>query len=153
VNTGVESALAVRVASGEISVSLLDIADVAAACGRPLEFVAATYFALGTRLNYSWISERAAALPTPTHWDTMARAAALGEVARLKRALTTGVLAQATQATETADAQALVDAWCGQHEAALERYGHLLAELRASSGVSLSVLLVIVRAMAALERG
>ncbi|RAR65882.1 glutamate dehydrogenase (NAD) [Paraburkholderia unamae] len=149
VNSGVESALAVRVASGEISVSLLDIADVAAARDLPLERVAAVYFALGTRLNYGWISERAAALPTPTHWDTMARAAALAEVARLKRALTTSVLAQDG---DTADAQALVDTWCGQHEAALERYGQLLTELRASSGASLSVLLVIVRAMAALER-
>ena len=152
VNAGVESTLALRVASGGISVALLDIAEVAAACGRPLEFVTATYFALGTRLNYGWISERAAALPTPTHWDTMARAAALAEVARLKRALTTSVLAQATQATDSADAQTLVDTWCGQHEAALERYGQLLAELRASSGVSLAVLLVIVRAMAVLER-
>ncbi|WP_027796035.1 NAD-glutamate dehydrogenase [Paraburkholderia acidipaludis] len=152
VNAGVESTLALRVAGGEISVALLDIAEVAAACGRPLELVAATYFALGTRLNYGWISERAAALPTPSHWDTMARAAALAEVARLKRVLTTSVLAQAAEVADTADAQALVDAWCGQHEAALERYGQLLAELRASSGVSLSVLLVIVRAMAALER-
>ncbi|MDR3098473.1 MAG: NAD-glutamate dehydrogenase [Paraburkholderia sp.] len=149
VNAGVESALAVRVASGEISIALLDIADVAAACDRPLEHVAAAYFALDMRLNYGWISERAAALPTPTHWDTMARAAALAEVARLKRALTTNAL---SHAPDTADAQALVDAWCEQHEAALERYGRLLAELHATSGVSLSVLLVIVRAMAALER-
>ncbi|MEX3928524.1 NAD-glutamate dehydrogenase [Paraburkholderia sp. BR10936] len=149
VKAGVENALALRVASGDISVALLDIADVAAACDRPLERVAAAYFALGTRLNYSWIGERAATLPTPTHWDTMARAAALAEVAHLKRALTTSVLAQGS---ETADAQTLVDAWCAQHEAALERYGQLLTELRASSGVSLSVLLVIVRAMAALER-
>ncbi|MFX1766817.1 NAD-glutamate dehydrogenase [Paraburkholderia sp. A1RI-2L] len=149
VNAGVESALAVRVASGEISIALLDIADVAAACDRPLEHVAAAYFALDMRLNYGWIGERAAALPTPTHWDTMARAAALAEVARLKRALTTNALAAAP---DSADAQALVDAWCEQHAAALERYGHLLAELRATSGVSLSVLLVIVRAMAALER-
>ncbi|CAG9204910.1 NAD-specific glutamate dehydrogenase [Paraburkholderia tropica] len=149
VHAGVESTLALRVSSGEISVALLDIAEVAAACGRPLELVAAAYFALGTRLNYGWISERAATLPTPTHWDTMARAAALAEVARLKRALTTSALAQSP---DTADAQAIVDAWCAQHEAALERYGHLLTELRASSGVSMSVLLVIVRAMAALER-
>lgn len=149
VNAGVESTLALRAASGEIPVALLDIAEVAAACGRPLELVASAYFALGTRLNYGWISERAATLPTPTHWDTMARAAALAEVARLKRALTTSALAQSPN---TADAEAIVDAWCAQHEAALERYGHLLAELRASSNMSLSVLLVIARAMAALER-
>jgi glutamate dehydrogenase len=74
VNAGVESTLALRVAGGEISVALLDIAELAASCGQPLELVAATYFALDMRLNYGWIGERAAALPPPTHWDTTARA-------------------------------------------------------------------------------
>ncbi len=149
VNAGVESGLAMRVASGEMSAALLDIADVAATCNRSLERVAGVYFALGTQLNYGWISERAASLPTPTHWDVMARAAALAEVARLKRALTTSALAQAA---ESATPDTIVDAWRGRREAALERYAQLLADLRATGGASLSVLLVIVREMAALER-
>ncbi|WP_256258879.1 NAD-glutamate dehydrogenase domain-containing protein, partial [Burkholderia ubonensis] len=108
VDAGVDSALAVRVASGDISAALLDIAEVAATCNRSLELVAGVYFALGTQLNYGWISERAAALPTPTHWDMMARAAALADVARLKRALTTSALGEAA---ETATPEAIVDAW------------------------------------------
>ncbi|OJA97639.1 NAD-glutamate dehydrogenase domain-containing protein, partial [Burkholderia ubonensis] len=128
---------------------LLDIAEVAATCNRSLELVAGVYFALGTQLNYGWISERAAALPTPTHWDMMARAAALADVARLKRALTTSALGEAA---ETATPEAIVDAWRARREAALERYAHLLADLRATGGASLAVLLVIVREMAVLER-
>jgi len=149
VEAGVESGLAARVASGEISAALLDIAEVAAACNKGLEFVAGVYFALGTQLNYGWISERAATLPTPTHWDMMARATALAEVARLKRALTTSALAQSS---ESSAPDAIVKAWCEQREAALARYSHLLADLRATGGASLAVLLVVVREMAALER-
>ncbi|MDE1179694.1 NAD-glutamate dehydrogenase [Paraburkholderia sp.] len=149
VDAGVDSDLAVRIASGEISASLLDIAEVAATCERSLELVAGVYFALGTQLNYGWIGERAMALPTPTHWDMLARAAALAEFARLKRALTTSVLADADG---SAGADALVEAWLAKRAASLERYGRLLADLRASGGASLSMLLVIVREMASLER-
>ncbi|MFC5427375.1 NAD-glutamate dehydrogenase [Paraburkholderia denitrificans] len=149
VDAGVESGLAARVASGDISAALLDIAEVAAACNRSLDLVAGVYFALGTQLNYGWISERAASLPTPTHWDMMARAAALAEVARLKRALTTSALAQSP---ESSTPDAIVKAWCDCRETALARYGQLLADLRATGGASLAVLLVVVREMVALER-
>ncbi|MGH8780226.1 NAD-glutamate dehydrogenase [Paraburkholderia sp.] len=149
VDAGVDSGLAVRVASGENSAALLDIAEVAATSGRDLELVAGVYFALGTRLNYGWIGERAATLPTPTHWDLLARATALAELARLKRALTASALAQDEHA---ATPDALVDAWCEHRAAALERYERLLADLRASGGASLSMLLVVVRDMAVLER-
>lgn len=149
VEAGVDSGLAVRVASGEISAALLDIAEVATACNRSLELVAGVYFALGTLLNYGWIGERAMSLPTPTHWDMMARAAALAELARLKRALTTSAL---TQSPESTTPETIVEAWCGRRETALARYAQLLAELRATGGASLSMLLVIVREMAVLER-
>ncbi|MFM0339124.1 NAD-glutamate dehydrogenase [Paraburkholderia fungorum] len=149
VDAGVDSELAVRIASGEISAALLDIAEVASTCGRSLELVAGVYFALGTLLNYRWIGERASALPAPTHWDMLARATALAELARLKRALTTSALADADEAS-TPDA--LVQSWRERRSAPLERYTRLLADLRATGGASLSMLLVIVREMAALER-
>ncbi|RFU49474.1 NAD-glutamate dehydrogenase [Paraburkholderia sp. DHOC27] len=149
VDAGVDSELAVRVASGEISAALLDIAEVAATCGRSLELVAGVYFALGTQLNYGWIAERANALPAPTHWDMLARAAALAELARLKRALTTSALAGAT---ESSTPDELVEAWQARRAVPLERYARLLADLRATGGASLATLLVIVREMASLER-
>jgi glutamate dehydrogenase len=149
VDAGVDSELAVRVASGEISAAVLDIAEVAATCERRLELVAGVYFALGTVLNYGWISERAASLPTHTHWDMLARAAALAELARLKRALTTSALAEAHELDTPV---AITSAWQEKRAGPLERYGRLLAEQRATGGASLSMLLVIVREMAVLER-
>jgi glutamate dehydrogenase len=69
-------------------------------------------------------------------------------VARLKRALATSALAQAS---ESSAPDAVVKAWCEQREDALARYAHLLADLRATGGASLAVLLVVVRELAALE--
>ncbi|SAL12580.1 NAD-glutamate dehydrogenase [Caballeronia telluris] len=148
-DAGVESGLAARVASGDISTAVLDSAEVAANCDRPLEVVASVYFAIGTLLDYGWIAERAMALPTATHWDLLARAAALEELARLKRALTVSAL-EASRGIDSADV--IVDSWRAKRADALERYARLLAELRAAGGASLSMLLVVVREMAVLER-
>ncbi|HEV3105330.1 MAG TPA: NAD-glutamate dehydrogenase, partial [Trinickia sp.] len=149
VEAGVDADLAMRVAGGEISAALLDIAEVASTTSLPLELVAGVYFALGTVLNYGFITERASALPTLTHWDMLARAAALAEFARLKRTLAASALAQAQ---DRSSAEAVARAWQEKRVAPLERYARLLAEQRASGGASLSMLLVLVREMAVLER-
>jgi len=146
---GVDQRLAAQAASGEIPTAVLDSAEVAANCDRSLETVASVYFAIGTLLNYSWIAERAMALPATTHWDLLARAAALEELARLKRALTVSALEQ-TRDIDTPEV--IVENWRSRREAAVERYARLLAELRATSGASLSMLLVVVREIATLER-
>ncbi len=146
---GVDADLAARVASGDISAAVLDIAEVASSAAQPLELVAGVYFALGTMLDYAFISERASALPTHTHWDMLARAAALAELARLKRTLTASALAHAP---ERASTDAIAAAWREQRAPQLERFAQLVAEQRASGGASLSMLLVLVREMAVLER-
>jgi glutamate dehydrogenase len=149
-DAGVDAELAGRVANGEMSAAVLDIAEVASSAAQPLELVAGVYFALGTMLDYSFISERASALPTHTHWDMLARAAALAELARLKRTLTASALAHAR---ERATAETIAAAWREQRAPQLDRFGQLVAEQRASGGASLSMLLVLVREMAVLERG
>jgi glutamate dehydrogenase len=101
-------------------------------------------------LDYGFIAERANALPTHTHWDMLARAAALAELARLKRALTVSALAHAP---ERATAETIAAAWREQRASQLERFEQLVAEQRASGGASLSMLLVLVREMTVLERG
>src|SRR5260370_1278498 len=111
---GVEGGLAAKVASGEVPTAVLDSAEVAANCGRSLEVVASVYFAIGTLLNYGWIAERAMALPAATHWDLLARAAALEELARLKRALTISALEQTRDIDAT---EVIVENWRSRREA------------------------------------
>lgn len=148
-DAGVESRLAARVASGEIATAVLDSAEVAACSERSLELVASVYFGIGTLLDYRAIAERAMALPIATHWDLLARAAALEELARLKRALPISAL-EKSRGIDAPDV--IVESWRARRESAINQYTRLLAELRASGGASLSMLLVVVREMAVLER-
>ncbi len=147
-SAGVNAELAARVAGGEMSAAVLDVAEVASNVAQPLEHVAGVYFALGTMLDYGFIGERANALPTHTHWDMLARAAALAELARIKRALTVSAL---SRAPEHATAETIAAAWLEQRAPQLARFAQLIAEQRASGGASLSMLLVLVREMTILE--
>ncbi|TXI87704.1 MAG: NAD-glutamate dehydrogenase, partial [Cupriavidus sp.] len=150
---GVDDALAMPVAASDIAAAALDIAEVAANCGRSLDAVAGVYFALDTHMNFGWLRERALALPADTHWDLLARTTTLEDLGRLKRALTTSVLGSAPALD---NAEALIETWRTTRRTALDRYAQMLADQRASgtSGVAgLSMLSVAVREIGLLERG
>ncbi|NUO86816.1 MAG: NAD-glutamate dehydrogenase [Cupriavidus sp.] len=146
---GVSETLATRVAGSEISAAALDIAEVAAACERSLDLVAGVYFALDSHLSFSWLRERALALPSDTHWDLLARTTTLEDLGRLKRALTVSVLSQAGDQTSP---EAMIDAWRASRHGALERFTRMLADQRASGAAGLSMLSVAVREIGMLER-
>ena len=149
---GVDEDLALRVAASDIAAAALDIAEVAGTCQRSLGAVAAVYFALDTEMNFAWLRERTLSLPSDTHWDLLARTTTLEDLGRLKRALTTSVLAQSADGEE---APSMIERWRGHRQVALERYAQMLTDQRAS-GVSgaaaLSMLSVAVREIGLLER-
>ncbi|WP_432259855.1 NAD-glutamate dehydrogenase [Cupriavidus sp. TMH.W2] len=149
-DAGVDEALAVRVAGSEISAAALDIAEVATACERSLNLVAGVYFALDSHLSFSWLRERALALPSDTHWDLLARTTTLEDLGRLKRALTVSVQSHA-DGLDTPEA--MIDAWRASRHGALERFTRMLADQRASGAAGLSMLSVAVREIGMLERG
>lgn len=149
IEAGVGETLAARVAGSEISAAALDIAEVAAACERSLELVAGVYFALDSHLSFSWLRDRALALPSDTHWDLLARTTTLDDLGRLKRALTVSVL---SQAGDQASPEAMIDAWRASRHGALERFTRMLADQRASGAAGLSMLSVAVREIGMLER-
>ncbi|AMR77587.1 NAD-glutamate dehydrogenase [Cupriavidus nantongensis] len=149
IEAGVGETLAARVAGSEISAAALDIAEVAAACERSLDLVAGVYFALDSHLSFSWLRERALALPSDTHWDLLARTTTLEDLGRLKRALTVSVL---SQAGDQASPEAMIDAWRASRHGALERFTRMLADQRASGAAGLSMLSVAVREIGMLER-
>lgn len=147
--SGVDEALALRVAAGEISAAALDIAEVAAATQRSLALVASVYFALDTEFSFGWLRERALALPADSHWDLLARTTTLEDLGRLKRALTVSVLAQPQELDAPAQ---LIEAWRGGRHAQIERFSRMLADQRASGAAGLSMLSVAVREIGLLER-
>lgn len=162
---GVEPALASKVAGAEHAVAALDLAEVAANCGQPLELVADVYFSLDGQLSLGWLRERARQIAVNSHWDSLARATMLEDLDRLKRGLTLSVLRQdvappsasanvsePTEHAAVSRAQRLLETWRLQRQVPLERFSRMLAEQNASATVDLPMLSVAIREIGLLER-
>jgi glutamate dehydrogenase len=139
---GVPAALAQRVASLENLFSALDIVEIAVACGRPAETVAAVYFRLSAELGLQWLRERIGLLPADGHWPALARGAMRDDLGGLQRALTAEVM---TRGDRAGDPGALIAAWRRDKGVQLERAYHLLAEMKSGPAPDLSMLSVALR--------
>ena len=120
----------------------LDIAEVAAEAGRPVEPVAAVYFELSNRLGLAWLREKIAALPAAAHWQKLAKSAMGDDVSSLTRTLAAEALAGSGGSAKTGD---LIAAWQDRNRRALERSNQLLAELRAVPEPDAAMLSVALR--------
>jgi glutamate dehydrogenase len=134
--------LARRVAAMSPMVSALDIVDVAATAGQPVEAVAAVYFALGDRLKFHWLRERVRALPRDDRWRTLARAALRDDLNAEQAELTAEVI---RSAPEEFPALERVDAWVDANRASTERALQVLTDINASGAFGLATLSVALR--------
>jgi glutamate dehydrogenase len=125
-------------------VPTLDISELAAAAGLPVEEAARVYLAIGERLDLRALSDRIAALPREERWEALARRALQEDLAREQRSLTAEVLATAP---ELPAAQRL-DAWLAANAAAVERCAQMLGDVKAGSTYDLATLSVAVREIA-----
>ena len=120
---------------------------VAATAKKPVEPVAAVYFAVADRLGLACLREKIAALPGDAHWDRLARGAMQDDLSGLSRAVTADVVGAGGDA---ADPAKLVDAWQDRNRRALERAAQLVAELRAAPLQDAAMLSVALRELRSL---
>ncbi len=107
--------------------SALDIVDAAITHNMPVENVTITYYAVGARLELGWFREQIKQHPVANHWDSLARAAIRDDLDRQQRNLTVAIM---LMQPETADVEAQIDAWMAQHKVMIERWQHMIAELK-----------------------
>jgi glutamate dehydrogenase len=138
---GVPSHLANRVAELESLVPALDLVDVATATGVSFEEVARVYFAIDDRLDLHALRGCIAALPREERWDALARRALWEDLQSEHRALTVDVL----QESGDGSVAERVRAWLAHNAAAVERTGHVLADVKAGDATDLATLSVAVR--------
>jgi glutamate dehydrogenase len=138
---GVPQEIALRVAALDTLYAALDIVEIAAASGRPVETVAGVYFQLASRLGLGWLRDRIGKLPGDSHWQTLAKGSMRDDLAGLQRTLAGNVLANG----EENDPRALVAAWEARSRETMERAARLLGELRAASAPDLAMLSVGLR--------
>jgi glutamate dehydrogenase len=115
VQAGVSTDLAQRLTALDFIFPVLDLVDLAAHAGLPLEQAARTYFAVENRLGLMAWRNQIKRLPTDTLWQTQARASARDDVYAIASQIAKTVLANG----------ASVDEWAAQHATQIQRVCHL----------------------------
>ena len=142
VEQGVPEALARRVAALDELYSALDLVEIAAETGQDEAAVARVYFALGGELELHWLGRQISALPAETRWQNLARGALRTDLSMLARTLAAEAIRLAPEGGDTA---ARLAAWRARAAAALDRYQHLLGEIRGAQNIDLAMLSVLLR--------
>ncbi|MBA3609984.1 MAG: NAD-glutamate dehydrogenase [Rubrobacter sp.] len=134
--------LARRVAILGPMFSALDIVDVAATTGQPLDETAAVYFTLGDRLHLHWLRRHIEKLPRDNRWRTLARSALRDDLYGQQAALTAEIL---RAIPEGQDAQKRIETWTEANCGPVDRTIQVLSDINSSSTFDLSTLSVALR--------
>jgi glutamate dehydrogenase len=145
---GVPPALAQRVAGFGAAYSALDVVEVAGATGRPVEEVAAVYFALDSVLELGLLRDQILALPRTDRWQTLARAALRDDLNATQAALTASVLG----ITEVGEPEKRIAAWTELNSAAVARAGQVLDDIVAGEVYDVATLSVALRQLRGLTQ-
>ncbi|RCS58032.1 NAD-glutamate dehydrogenase [Parvibium lacunae] len=143
----VPAGLADAVAVLETGAALLDIVELATEHQLPVQTAARFYHAVGAELELDWVRQQIAALPTDTHWQTLARAALRDDLALQQRNLT---LQLAQQASDTSDLAAALIQWRQAGQRTLHSAQRLLRDLQVSDHCDLAMLSVALRELRAI---
>ncbi len=128
----------------------LDLADVAHGAGvRPAE-AAQVYFSLGTELELDWLLQRLESLPSQDRWHAIARANLRDQLYAGHGSLCGSVLSTSMAGTSAASK---VEAWQQQRHVAVDRYHHLIYDLRSQEETDIAMLSVAVRELCGLSTG
>jgi glutamate dehydrogenase len=150
IDRGVPEDLARRVAAMQQMVAVCDIVRIAEATGRDVIDVGATYFAIGARFQLGLLRAAAESIEAETHWQKLARAAAIDDLFGHQRELTRVVLASGKNGTVGGD---LVRKWVDDHQRGCARCDQLIDELRAAGQIDLSMITVANRQIRAMVGG
>ncbi len=145
INHHVPEALARTIARADAMYAALDIVEISKMKSRPIALTAAIYFALTGKLSLRWVGAQVSALPTDTHWQSMARAAMRDDLANLQRQLTESVLALSPTADKVSDADVAIAAWEAHHDKSVARMREVMKDLAAARERDLAMLSVLLR--------
>ena len=147
---GVPEELALEVASGNDLLSALDVVEVAASAGIPVEAAASVYFALGEALDLHWLRDQVAALPRDNRWQALSRAALRDDLYAQLSALTLDSLR--LDAADAAPAER-VEAWLEQNRIPVARCRQILGDLAGAGQTDFTMLSVAMGEIRTLRHG
>ena len=139
---GVPRAAAQRIASLEHYYAVLDVTEVALEQKKPIDTVAAVYFALAGALDLRWVSEKISLLPTDTSWQALARNALRDDLSSQHRSIASAVAKISPDARDPAQ---MLAAWNERYGPAVVRLKTMMDELKRTQVLDLAVLSVLLR--------
>ena len=122
--------------------SAMDILEVAKEGHVSITKAAEVYFNIEAFLDLSWIRSQIIVHPTDSHWEALSREALRDDLDWQQRQLTAGII----RFDKRQDDVALYLAeWSLNHTALIERWKHILANLRSSTALNYTMFFVAIR--------
>ncbi len=129
--------------------SAIDILDIAHCAKRKIADVARLYFGIGEYLNLGWIRSHIIAHTTGNHWETLSRESLRDDLDWQQRQLTMGILGCAVKKKNVL--QCLED-WSQRHGQLIERWQHVLENLRSNASLNYTMFFVAIRELSDLTQ-
>lgn len=120
----------------------MDIIEISDQLNSPVDKVAEIYFYIGDYLELSWIRTQVIVHTTDNHWEALSREALRDDLDWQQRQLTAAIL----QFGKTKkDLKQHFNAWVEKHGALIDRWRHVLNNLRATSTLNYTMFFVATR--------
>ncbi|MFY7697249.1 MAG: NAD-glutamate dehydrogenase [Legionella sp.] len=139
---GIDNALAHELTCTNGLFAAMDIIEVAHDLSVDVTKVAKAYFGIGEHLDLSWIREQIIIHPTDNHWEALSREALRDDLDWQQRQLTAGIIQHDHQQV---DFDSLYATWSENHAALIERWHHVLSNLRSSGVLNYTMFFVAIR--------
>ncbi|WP_019531584.1 NAD-glutamate dehydrogenase [Dasania marina] len=138
---GLSDAMAGRAASPVIQ-SGLNMVEAARLSGQSATRVAETYFILGDKLSFHWFAGQISEVAVENYWQAMAREAFMDDLESQVRTIVVSVLSCARPEQSLDEA---IEQWQQQHRLLVERWMHMVNELRSAIGTDFAMFSVALR--------
>ncbi|MDX1571522.1 MAG: NAD-glutamate dehydrogenase [Xanthomonadales bacterium] len=143
-SVGFDSLLAEEIAGVPALNPTLDIIDVAVERDRPVEHVGGIYYQLDRSMRLSWLMNQIENLAVEGQWHAHARGGLRDELYGHHRALARQVLAAEDNGQDPTES---VARWMEEHQAQIEKFSSMMADMRSAGSMDYATVSVAVRAL------
>ena len=139
---GVPDKLALELTTTRGLFAAMDIIDIAYQAKVDVSIAAHAYFCIGERLDLAWIRTQIITHASENHWEALSREGLRDDLDWQQRQLTISIMCLKDSKQNFLHC---MDAWSEQHVALIERWKHVLTNLRSSSALNYTMFFVAIR--------
>lgn len=139
---GINDEVGEYLAVSDFLLSSLDVIAAVKENNLTIKDVAGVYFAIDEYLDLGWIRTEIAARSVESHWDALSREALRDDLDWQQRLLSVSIL---QYETKTTNIDKRINAWMEEYQMLVERWKHILSDLRASASMNFTMFFVAVR--------